>query len=72
MVAIVLCIACKHGHHEGHVATKPAPPGVLGGFHCPCKGGCVATYTNLSGQIVADGDVFTPLVFVDWPPSSRD
>jgi hypothetical protein len=40
MTALVECIACQHGAHDEHVASVPPPPGALGGFECPCKGGC--------------------------------
>lgn len=37
---ITLCIACRHGDHEGHVPRVAAPDGMMGGSECPCTGGC--------------------------------
>jgi hypothetical protein len=48
MVAFLLCPACLEGRHDEHVEDyAPAPEGVMGGFRCPCKGGCtpVRTFT---------------------------
>lgn len=42
MIALFLCIACQHGDHGNHVEqVVAAPPGMLGGVTCPCKGECV-------------------------------
>ena len=42
MAALAPCPSCQWGDHEGHIESwKPAPPGVLGGFVCNCKGNCV-------------------------------
>jgi hypothetical protein len=41
MVASLLCPACVEGRHDEHVEDHaPAPEGVMGGFRCPCPGGC--------------------------------
>lgn len=41
MSALFKCPPCEAGDHANHVeAWNPAPKGVLGGTHCPCKGGC--------------------------------
>jgi hypothetical protein len=40
MVLVHLCIACQHGDHAGHIQGQKAPPGVLGGWECPCTGNC--------------------------------
>lgn len=42
MVCLTYCQACQFGFHEDHVQDfAPAPPGVMGGFRCPCEGECV-------------------------------
>lgn len=36
------CIACQYGQHDEHIDYPEIPsPGVMGGWHCPCKGECV-------------------------------
>lgn len=46
------CIACQHGEHSGHVEypEKP-PPGMMGGWHCPCIGDCATRHRD-RGQAV--------------------
>jgi hypothetical protein len=44
------CIPCQYGDHEEHIDYPERPaPGVMGGWHCPCKGECVehTRYTPL-------------------------
>ncbi len=44
MVALSPCTGCRFGKHEDHVSNyAPAPPGVIGGFMCPCRGDCAET-----------------------------
>lgn len=45
-----LCMACRYGDHDGHVARVPAPEGMLGGSECPCPGDC-AIQPDIAAQI---------------------
>lgn len=46
---LTICVACRHGFHDGHVDVIQAPPpGVLGGSSCYCEGEC------LDGRYVSD------------------
>lgn len=45
MVCLTYCHACQFGMHDDHIKDfAPAPPGVMGGFMCPCEGECVDDY----------------------------
>lgn len=42
MVLLHPCQACEMGEHDKHhEVIQAAPPGMLGGAACPCKGECV-------------------------------
>lgn len=37
-----ICVACQYGYHDSHInIIQVAPPGLLGGVRCTCKGECV-------------------------------
>lgn len=41
MSAIVRCLPCQHGDHDGHhEVVQTVPEGVMGGARCDCKGEC--------------------------------
>jgi hypothetical protein len=42
MTALVRCQACQAGDCANCEGGRPAPPGMLGGTECPCKGDCAA------------------------------
>lgn len=39
MSVVRLCGSCEMGQHSGHIAGEHQP-GMLGGWDCPCNGGC--------------------------------
>lgn len=36
------CAPCEMGNHDAHhEVIEAAPPGMMGGIQCPCKGECI-------------------------------
>jgi len=48
MTALVTCIPCQHGNHDGHTpVVRQAPKDGYGGARCLCPGNCQPTAENL-------------------------
>lgn len=52
MVLLTLCIPCQHGNHDDHMEViQAAPPGMMGGARCPCKGDCRGRRVDRVGTV---------------------
>lgn len=47
------CVGCTFGDHERHNPEEGHTSGIIGGYHCSCKGDCAERHAKTSELIAA-------------------